>query len=229
MGLLRRLFGGGKRQTGPLSSQFYESETTSNEEETSRNAPRRELIQVVMRDTMRKHGIPSDWIQCRILSTVSRSGRAGLHVNFVVRQAHEQLLGYVFAFQASFESELARFESRARDWLLGIGWEFEGQKPTAPMPDPNSWKAGAPAPAPLARPGPPATRAGGTGFAPTQSLDLDVPKSDDGIQSDLDALFAIRDAAIADTARRKPALPAADTPDFAPTQPSEDSPLPPKR
>lgn len=216
MGLLRRLFGGGKRETagGPLSSQFYESETTRNEEETSRNAPRRELLQVVMRDTMRKHGIPSDWIECRILSTVSRSGRAGLHVNFVVRQAHEQLLGYVFAFQASFESELARFESRARDWLLGIGWEFEGQKLTAAMPDPNSWKAGAPPPASLARPGP---ASAANSFAPTQSLDLEPPKSDEGIQSDLDALFAIRDAAIADASRNQaPPL------DFEPTRPGDE-------
>lgn len=203
MGLLRRLFGDGERERagGPLSTQFHESETTSNEEETSRNAPRRELIQVIMRDTMRKHGIPSDWIECRVLSAVSRSGRAGLHVNFVVRQAHEQLLGYVFAFQASFESELARFESRARDWLLGIGWEFEGHNLSAAMPDPATWKAAAPA--------------------------HELSKSDEGIERDLEALFAIRDAAIADTARKTAQDAAAD---FAPTQPSDVSqPAPPPK
>lgn len=223
MGWLRRLFGGNKRERGgPLTSQFHESETTSSEEETSRNAPRRELIQVIMRDTMRKHGIPSDWIECRILSTVSRSGRAGLHVNFVVRQAHDQLLGYVFAFQASFESELARFESRARDWLLGIGWEFEGQKLTAPMPDPNSWKPAAlPAQTPLARPGAATPLVDAAGLAAAKEMEVELPKSDEGIQRDLEALFAIRDAAIADTSPRRSPLPAVDTPDFAPTQPSE--------
>ena len=129
MGLLKRIFGtaGTPRDSQPPeSAQFHETASTSNEEEASRNAPRRELIQVVTRDTMRKHGIPSDWIECRILSTVNRTGRASLHVNFVVRQAHEQLLGYVFAFQDSFLSELARFEPRARDWLVSVGWEFEG-------------------------------------------------------------------------------------------------------
>ena len=62
MGLLKRIFGsnGTQRdsQAGPESAQFHETGSTSNEAETSRNAPRRELIQVVTRDTMRKHGIP---------------------------------------------------------------------------------------------------------------------------------------------------------------------------
>ena len=236
MDLLQKLFGIGKREgTGGPLTQFNETESTSNEEEIARNAPRRELLQVVMRDTMRKHGIPSDWIECRVLSTVSRTGRAGLHVSFVVRQAHEQLLGYVFAFQASFESELARFETRARDWLLGIGWEFEGHKLTEPMPDSNSWKAAArPARPPLARPGSHDLLMDPTGFAPTDDQLVELPQSDEeiqelqDIQGDLDALFKIRDAAIKDAAQ-KPAAPA-DARDFEPTQPPEDSEPPrPKR
>jgi hypothetical protein len=104
MGWLHKIFGEDKDgEAGPRSSlgasQFHESETTADEDAAARNAPRRELVQVILRDTMRKHGIPSDWIECRILSTVTRSGRPGMHVNFVVRQAHDRLLGYVFAFQ----------------------------------------------------------------------------------------------------------------------------------
>ena len=58
MGLLKRIFGttGTPRDSqSPDSAQFHETGSTSNEEEASRNAPRRELIQVVTRDTMRKH------------------------------------------------------------------------------------------------------------------------------------------------------------------------------
>src|SRR3954467_5045597 len=130
MGLIGKIFGGGKEREGAggASAPFRAGEPHSADEGASRNAPRRELVQVVLRDTMRKHGIPSDWIECRILSAVTRTGRRGLHVNFVVRQAHDRLLPYVFPFQDDFERELARFEPRCRDWLLSLGWEFTGFK-----------------------------------------------------------------------------------------------------
>src|SRR5205085_11064583 len=148
MGLIGKIFGGGKgaEGTGSNSTQFRESEPDSgNEEDVSRNTHRRELVQVVLRDSMRKHGIPSDWIECRMLSSVNKVGRHGLHVNFLVKQAHDRLLAYVFSFQDSFERELARYEPRARDWLLSLGWEFQGFN-VAEMPDPRDWAQSGPAP-----------------------------------------------------------------------------------
>jgi hypothetical protein len=212
MGLIDRIFGNGKEREGAgTSTQFQESEPDTSDSQPSRNAPRRELVQVILRDTMRKHGIPSDWIECRMLSTVSRSGRKGLHVNFVVRQAHDRLITYVFAFQDSFERELARFEPRARDWLLSLGWEFQGFN-AAEMPDPHTWMASGPAPL-----GPAADSRGD-----------ERPKADEDMQRDLQALFAIRDAAMADTAKPKPKSQPRrqrdpDRPDFEPTQPFDDT------
>jgi hypothetical protein len=219
MGLIDRIFGNARqREPGTASTQFHESEPDSDDPQGSRNAPRRELVQVVLRDTMRKHGIPSDWIECRILSASTRSGRTGLHVNFVVRQAHDRLITYVFAFQDSFERELARFEPRAREWLLSLGWEFQGFDP-AEMPDPHAWVQSGPAPL-MAMGG---ARAGGS-----REDDAEPPKTDDDVQRDLQALFAIRDAAVADAAAQPRAArkqPAADRPanDFQPTQPFDDS------
>jgi hypothetical protein len=211
MGLIDRIFGSGKDREpagGAASTQFRESEPDS-DQPGSRNAPRRELVQVILRDTMRKHGIPSDWIECRVLSTISRSGRHGLHVNFVVKKAHEKLLAYVFAFQDSFERELARFEPRARDWLLSLGWEFEGFN-AAEMPDPHTWAQSAPAPLTALPSEPPRSEAKAEA------------RADDDIQRDLQALFAIRDAAMAETAPKK--KPAREEPlDFQPTQPFDDS------
>ncbi len=221
MGLIDRIFKGGKekvrdRETTPqASTQFYESEPDTDSQASDRNAPRRELVQVVLRDTMRKHGIPSDWIDLRALSAISRSGRRGLHVNFVVRQAHDQLLPYVFAFQDSFGRELARFEPRCRDWLLSVGWEFAGVD-GAEMPE-RSWVQGAGAPA-----APAATAAAAAAAAASEAT-----RTDDEIQRDLQALFAIRDAALADAAR-PPAAGDGDHPDFEPTQPFADD-EPPRR
>jgi hypothetical protein len=225
MGLLKRIFGnnetGRDSEPGQESAQFHETGSTSNEAETSRNAPRRELVQVVTRDTMRKHGIPSDWLECRILSTVTRSGRAGLHVSFVVRQAHEQLLGYVFAFQDSFLSELARFEPRARDWLVSVGWEFEGHTPVT-SPGAPLIKTGNGILPSVRAPLVPADQP--RSFAPAgDALAAEMPRSDEEMQQDLQALFAIRDAAIADAANKE------ERPDFEATQPFADTEAPPTK
>jgi hypothetical protein len=216
MGLIDRFFGNAGRgrdaARGPATTQFHESEPDSEDSQGSRSAPRRELVQVVLRDTMRKHGIPSDWIEGRILSSVSRTGRHGLHLNFVVRKAHDRLLTYVFAFQDSFERELARYEPRARDWLLSLGWEFQGFN-AADMPDPQSWTHSAPAPlhVPLAAPA----------LAPHVD-EAEAPKTDEDIQRDLQALFAIRDQALAETAGRR----RAGHDDFEVTKPFGDSQAP---
>ena len=219
MGLIGRIFGNAKERdaTPGTSTQFHESEPDSDDPQGSRNAPRRELVQVVLRDTMRKHGIPSDWIECRILSTVSRSGRRGLHMNFVVRKAHERLLTYVFAFQDSFERELARFDPRASDWLLSLGWEFQGFNADE-MPDPRTWVHSGPAPL-QALPGLVAGAAFQSSDPRARADDVvDSSKPDNEIERDLRALFAIRDAAMADTAvKPPPGAPA----DFESTQPSE--------
>lgn len=213
MGLIDKFFGKEKQgAAGYASTQFRESQPDP-DLPASRNAPRRELVQVVLRDTMRKHGIPSDWIECRMLSTVSRGGRHGLHVNFVVKKAHDRLLAYVFAFQDSFERELARFEPRARDWLLSIGWEFVGFN-SATMPDPRTWAASTPAP--LADSGWKASQPP-SNFGPEAAAGAERAKSDEDVQRDLQALFAIRDAALADTASRRQGHT-----DFQPTHPMDD-------
>jgi hypothetical protein len=213
MGLLDRFFGTAKDAeagagTAP-STQFRESEPDSDDSRASRNTPRRELVQVILRDTMRKHGIPSDWVDVRVLSSVSRSGRKGLHVNFVVHQAHDRLLAYVFAFQDSFERELARFDPRAADWLLSLGWEFQGFS-AAEMPVPKTWSQSAPSPLQVPTP---------SNFGSLNDEAAEPPKSEDDVQRDLAALFAIRDAAMAEAIRK----PAPDHPDFQPTQPFEDT------
>ena len=90
MGLIDRIFknspaGKDEKKSAPASqtqssTQFFEDDPDAGDTQTGRNAPRRELVQVILRDTMRRHGIPSDWIECRILSAVTRTGRRGLHV-----------------------------------------------------------------------------------------------------------------------------------------------------
>jgi hypothetical protein len=115
---------------------------------------------------------------------------------------------------------------------MSLGWEFSGHKFNAPMPEPGSW-AGAPAPGQRGEPGArqPLVDAGAKtrAFAPTDDeLAAELPRSDEEVQRDLKALFAIRDAALADAAGRPAQHP--DRPDFEPTRPFDDpDPLPRRR
>lgn len=222
MGLLKRLFGtnGAREAAGPPSSQFEDSETTT--ELSSRNAPRRELVQVVLRDTMRRHGIPSDWIECRLLSVMSARRGPGMHVQLVVRQGDDRLLTYVHAFQESFLREVEKFEPKASEWIFSLSWQFEGKRLTSDrqMPPPSTWGKevalpAAPAQKPAARP----ARAPVSAPAPEPA-----PAEDAELEQDLKALFAIRDAVLKDNGADEDAHP-----EFAPTQPGfteEDLPAP---
>lgn len=201
MGLLGRLFGKDKAAEAPPSqpatSQFQESEIT--EQAGSRNAPRRELVQVVLRDTMRRHGIPTDWIDVRILTAVNKRHVSGMHVQLIVKQGHDNLLTYVYAFQESFMREIEKFEPRADEWLMSIAWQFQGKGSLGHvMPDPQMWSAAAPG-------------------ATAPPLVAGMPEEDqhDDVEADLKALFAIRDAALKDEE--------ADPADFQVTRPFEDS------
>ncbi len=181
MGLMKKIFGGATTGTASLpaaASQFHDSTTV--DQAKARNAPRRELVQVVLRDTMRKHGVPSDWVDCRILSVMTRQHKAGMHVQFLVRKGDEQLLNYVHAFQESFWEEILKFEPQAREWLFSVAWQFYGKavRGFAPMPSAGAWAEE------------PADKSSDAGDTQPQYEDAE------DLASDLQALYAIRDAAI---------------------------------
>ena len=190
MGLLKRLLGGGvsgakavSKAGAAASTQFHESETTA-QPASSANAPRRELVQVVLRDTMRKHAIPSDWIDCRILSVVTREHRAGIHVQFIVRHGEDKLLPYVRAFQDTFWTELEKFEARPRDWLFSVAWQFEGDRASGSPVLPAGWEEDTQPP------------------DDARSARELQDEEDDELETDLQALYAIRDAALSPPAEQ---------------------------
>lgn len=218
MQLIKKLFGRPSgAPSGPESAQFHESETST--EIGSRNAPRRELVQVVLRDSMRRHGIPSAWIDCRILSVLSRNLKTGMHVQLIVRDGADRLLTYVPAFQGSFMQEISRFDPRVDEWLFSLSWQFHPLPSTGgtAMPDPGIWaEPAAPVPlpqapvppvaapglvaspevaaAPRATPAPLPTPAGVVTVAPRAPVVDRV--GDQEVLEDLQALYAIRDEAL---------------------------------
>ncbi len=110
-------------------------------EDGSRNSTRRELIRVVVRDTLRKHGIPANWVQCEVLVVAGRSDRTRMHVRLVLKHWDERLLKYAFAFERSMVAEIGRFEPLYSQWLSSVSWQIppDADCPYPEMPDPSTW------------------------------------------------------------------------------------------
>jgi hypothetical protein len=187
MGLIRKIFGTTEaaeaKPTAGSSTQFVESQTAL-EKTKSRNAPRRDLVKVVLRETMRKHGIPSDWIECRSLSVLTRHHKPGMHVQLLVRRADHQLLPYVHAFQESFWEQILRLDPTAREWLFSVGWEFYGKAVHgfSDLPGADAWDTGGD------------TQAMDTDPQPLEAGDTQACPVDEDVASDLQALQALMSA-----------------------------------
>jgi hypothetical protein len=207
----------GHREAGPTRT---DSTATRDHpltiEDGSENATRRQLVQVLLRDALRKHGIPPGWIECQMLVVSSQSRGAGMYVRLVLKHWDERFMNYANAFQTSLLIDIERFEPNAADWLHGISWQLEvGEAcPYTVMPDKSYWaetpRKAKPAPMVIpepvlmqnsalttrvdvskaAAPAQPAAVPPVPNFQPTQ------PFKDSTPAEDLEALFAIRDREI---------------------------------
>ncbi|MES2412215.1 MAG: hypothetical protein V4614_00335 [Pseudomonadota bacterium] len=111
-------------------------------EDGSENATRRQLIQVLLRDVLRKSGIPPAWVECQMLLVSSRSRGHGMYVRLVIKHWDERLMQYAFAFQQTLLADIERFEPDAESWLHGISWDLDvkGQCPYTTLPDKSFWE-----------------------------------------------------------------------------------------
>ena len=127
-----------------VSRMMEESPVTI--EDGSDNALRRQLVHVLLRDVLRRHGIPAPLVECQMLVVSSRSRGPGMYVRLVLKQWDERLVRYAFAFQKALKADILRFEPQANEWLHGVSWQFEfGEScPYAELPDKSFWQTPAP-------------------------------------------------------------------------------------
>ena len=172
----------------------------------SDTANRGQLVQVLMRDLVRKSGIPQDWIQCQIQVMNSRSRGQGIYVRLVVKHWDERLMKYAFAFQKALLTEIVQFEPKAAVWLQGIAWQLEVASTCSltEMPGSEFWQT----PTAAVKPFDPFDIVP----LPATQLQRDTPKPahppisapaapQDETAQDLERLFAIRDNELADSAK----------------------------
>jgi hypothetical protein len=190
--LIRRLFGA-PPQAVPTAGAPASGDHPLTIEEGSDSAMRRQLVQVLLRDLLRKHGIAPHWIELQMLVVSSSSRGTGLYVRLIVRHWDERLMNYALALQNALLTDIARFEPRASEWLHGISWQFEmtDSCPYTILPDKAFWAETA---KPAALASPPTQAFKPSTFAPTTPAARHSAESE--ALEDLQRLFEVRDKAL---------------------------------
>jgi hypothetical protein len=177
-------------QLGPPPSQVGGS--------GSQSRSRRELLRVVLRDTLYRHGIPAAWFDAEVLVSTSRTGERGIHWRLVVKNPDARLLTYVVALQHALIKRLTTFDPLASAWLTGVSWQYAlpEDAPCPALPHPGIWKEAAAVPLPAAAP---AAAVGGAadviaGPSPSQHTAEQPQQNSVDARADLEGLFATRDA-----------------------------------
>lgn len=171
MGIIKRLLGGDKR-IEPAEEPVSQTPSIPTLPEVDPQAStRRELLRMLLRDSLRFSGVPESWIEPQYLLEPGRNGQTNLHLRLVVRHWDERLLQYAVAFQRRLRAEVQRFEPGAKEWLLTISWQYEvdDQCPYQLMPEPSTWTA-------------------------SDNAASVASKEEADVQADLARLFAVRDA-----------------------------------
>lgn len=190
MSFLSRLFGQ-KPQTAH-SRRAQSDAQPSIDAPSSLNARRRELLRVVLRDTLNRHGIPAGWMTAEVVTATSRTGERGVHWRLIMTQWEPRLLTHALAFQQSLTDRLATLDPMASTWLLGVSWQFAVPDETvcAPMPHASVWTARPVAAVPAVA----AAAVAVPAAAAPEPAPAPAPAAPDNTRADLEQLFAIRDA-----------------------------------
>lgn len=101
---------------------------------------RRQLLRLVLRETLQDNGIPFGWVQAEALQAVAPS-REGIHVRFLICQWQPRFFPYCLAFQRQFKARLLAIDPMARTWLMGFSWQYALPSGTAyaALPPAHTW------------------------------------------------------------------------------------------
>jgi hypothetical protein len=101
----------------------------------------RELVRVVLRDTLRMNNIPPDWISCESAPATPGRSDGGLLIQLVIRRWHEGLMAYAPLLQQQFLQALQRFDPASDHAHHVVVWKFSPTcgYPGTTMPAADFW------------------------------------------------------------------------------------------
>jgi hypothetical protein len=150
MSFLKRIFAGANSAGNPASQTASHSVPASSMNTKSpmsqENASRRELLRLVLRDTLNRTGIPTSWLGADLLAATSRGREPGIHVRLLVKHWDPRLMVHGIAFEDAYKKRVLTLDPQAERWLLGISWQFSLADDSAcpAMPHPGVWTSSFP-------------------------------------------------------------------------------------
>lgn len=126
--LLKTIVGNGResQDSGPQTTAS-EAVTKAPTSGIGGTASRKQLLAVVLRETLMRNGVPNGAIGMEFFRTMDRSGSRtdGIHVRLVLRELHDELAGRIVALERDFRKRLTVIDWRAAEWLQGVSWQLE--------------------------------------------------------------------------------------------------------
>ena len=194
----------------PPAAPLSKSSAVTSTPQTSREtANRQQLVQITLRNLLRRSAIPAHWLGCQTLLVNSRSRGSGLYIYLVIRHWDERLLRYTQAFQTEFLHSMLSFDPEAAMWVHGIAWRFDAVNicPFPELPPKGTWDADQKPQVTQVHPAPalePLQRLAGASSAQTDIKNFPAimpsifaasatPAETSEVAQDLAALFAILD------------------------------------
>jgi hypothetical protein len=173
-------------RSAPNSIQFAESRQM--QPSATPHEVRKDLLKLVLRETLTRNGIPQVWLSADLLRTTSPKREQGVHVRFLVRAWEPRLMQFGPALEKEFVQRLLLLDPQAAEWLMGFSWQFALPENfvTPDLPHPTSWTATEPR-EPEARMAP-HTKPGDIIEGPVV-----IPKPPEDVRADLERLLAARD------------------------------------
>ncbi len=116
----------------------------------------RELVRVVLKDTMRRHGIPFGWLSCDVVTVAhGPDTEQQLQIQLMLMQWHELFLRYAPALEHQLLRGLDRFEPSVDHSKYTFSWRFSPDCgcPFGVLPPAVVWSHD-PAPEPVAEEAP---------------------------------------------------------------------------
>jgi hypothetical protein len=150
MSFLKRIFAGGNSAGNPASQPAPHSVPASSMNAkgplSQENASRRELLRLVLRDTLNRTGIPTSWLGADLLAATSRGREPGIHVRLLVKHWDPRLMMHGIAFESVYKKRVLTLDPLADRWLLGISWQYSLADDSAcpAMPHPGVWTSSIP-------------------------------------------------------------------------------------
>jgi len=210
MSFLKQIFGmstRGPNSTSKTYSMLSPATSPPSRSTGSDSTTRRELLRVVLRNTLNRHGIPTTWIGAEMLLATSRNREPGIHWRLMIRHWDPRLLTHAVALQNALIVRVLAFDPLAAQWLMGISWQFSlpDESLCPPMPHPGTWTSEPREPEEAAPQEAQPSSYGDVIAGPVRigaAAATAAATEDDDVKADLERLFAVRDAELELNAQR---------------------------